>query len=117
MPRKKDRIFITNSQFARLIGVSRQRISAAIKSGKLSHSIVNIKNVKKIDLEVALQEWGRKSFLLNRKQPKQNNSCIDFVYDYPELSVNINKFGFDDDPDDDVDDDPDDDLGFFKFGD
>lgn len=48
---------VTQSEFARIVGVSSPRVSTAIKHGKLLRSLKKIGKIKRIDLEEGLKEW------------------------------------------------------------
>ena len=58
MTRTQNQKFITQADFARIVEVSRQRISTAIKHGKLDGALVGSGRARKIDLEKGLAAWA-----------------------------------------------------------
>lgn len=57
MTESKTESSVSQAEFARRIGVSRQRVGAAIKSGRLSTSLVWIGNRPAIDPALGADEW------------------------------------------------------------
>ena len=50
--------YVNQSDFSKIVGVTKQRISKSIQHGKLSKSLVMVDGKRMINLKIGLQEWA-----------------------------------------------------------
>ena len=66
--------FVTISEFAKLIGVSRQRVNYAVNKSKIAHKIVN--DVKMVEPKSARKQWAAEHKKGNNKSGKGKDKVV-----------------------------------------